>query len=86
MVDECSCLKSFKCVGASFVVQPKAVQTDVETMIHIEKVQEQFELNHICHHMHRLYNEASSFADLEFYPHVQDGFDIVVIMTTFMMI
>ncbi|MDU1926568.1 MAG: non-ribosomal peptide synthetase, partial [Staphylococcus epidermidis] len=62
---------------ASFVVQPKAVQTDVETMIHIEKVQEQFELNHICHHIHRLYNEASSFADLEFYPHVQDGFDIV---------
>ena len=78
MVDECSALlEELQMCGASFVVQPKAVQTDVETMIHIEKVQEQFELNHICHHIHRLYNEASSLADLEFYPHVQGGFDIV---------
>lgn len=38
MVDECSALlEELQMCGASFVVQPKAVQTDVETMIHIEK-------------------------------------------------
>ncbi len=78
IITEChKILEGFKKYGVSFVTQPKAEMLEIETMVHIATVHQQFELNHICHHLNRLYSETSSLADLEIYPHVQGGFDLV---------